>query len=421
MGGVSMEWKEVRLGDVCSELSDGLHKAPKFIVNGEYIFVNAKNLYNGYILDNDPTKKTSHEEYLKYKKPLGKHSILYSIDGTIGNIAKYRGEKCVLGKGACYINCNPEIVESSYLYYQLQSPHFKSYIHLMSTGSTIKHISLKTMRDYVFELPSLEDQRRIASILSSLDRKIELNNKINADLEEMAQAIFKNWFVDFEPFKDGKFVDSELGMIPEGWKVISLNEILDNVSGYSYKGSELQSSNIAMATIKNFERKGGFKTEGYKEIVISKKIKETQFVNMFDVLVAHTDLTQNAEIVGNPAIVLSKGGYEKLIMSMDLTKVISKIDGVTNGLLYCILSTSRFKEHALGYVNGTTVLHMSKKAVPEYTCAFPKDINQIRDLCITLDSIYKRMAVTYDENSRLSTLRDTLLPRLMSGELEVPE
>ena len=416
-----MEWKEVRLCDVCSELSDGLHKAPKFIEKGEYIFVNAKNLYNGYILDNDPTKKTSHEEYLKYKKPLGKHTILYSIDGTIGNIAKYRGEKCVLGKGACYLNCNPKIVVSSYLYYQLQSSHFKSYIHLMSTGSTIKHISLKTMREYVFELPSLTDQRRIVSILSSLDRKIELNNKINADLEEMAQAIFKNWFVDFELFKDGKFVDSELGMIPEGWKVISLNEILDNVSGYSYKGSELQSSNIAMATIKNFERKGGFKTEGYKEIVISKKIKETQFVNMFDVLVAHTDLTQNAEIVGNPAIVLSKGGYEKLIMSMDLTKVISKIDGVTNGLLYCILSTSRFKEHALGYVNGTTVLHMSKKAVPEYTCAFPKDINQIRDLCITLDSIYKRMAVTYDENSRLSLLRDTLLPRLMSGKLEVPQ
>lgn len=220
-----MEWKEVRLCDVCSELSDGLHKAPKFIEKGEYIFVNAKNLYNGYILDNDPTKKTSHEEYLKYKKPLGKHTILYSIDGTIGNIAKYRGEKCVLGKGACYLNCNPKIVVSSYLYYQLQSSHFKSYIHLMSTGSTIKHISLKTMREYVFELPSLTDQRRIASILSSLDRKIELNNKINADLEEMAQAIFKNWFVDFEPFKNGKFVDSELGMIPEGWKVSQIADI----------------------------------------------------------------------------------------------------------------------------------------------------------------------------------------------------
>ena len=311
---------------------------------------------------------------------------------------------------------NPRILK----YYTHSKPYF-DWVNSFDTGGTRGNINAKTYGDMEIELPSRKVQDNIVSILSSLDRKIELNNNINADLEEMAQTIFKNWFVDFEPFKDGKFVESELGMIPEGWKVISLNEILDNVSGYSYKGSELQSSNIAMATIKNFERKGGFKTEGYKEIVISKKIKETQFVNMFDVLVAHTDLTQNAEIVGNPAIVLSKGGYEKLIMSMDLTKVISKIDGVTNGLLYCILSTSRFKEHALGYVNGTTVLHMSKKAVPEYTCAFPKDINQIRDLCITLDSIYKRMAVTYDENSRLSLLRDTLLPRLMSGELEVPE
>ena len=314
-----------------------------------------------------------------------------------------------------------ERIKSLWLYYYLNSPDGRNQLKNTRAGSSQPYISLGSLRNLLIPEPPRDVMERTVSILSSLDRKIELNNKINADLEEMAQAIFKNWFVDFEPFKDGKFVDSELGMIPEGWKVISLNEILDNVSGYSYKGSELQSSNIAMATIKNFERKGGFKTEGYKEIVISKNIKETQFVNMFDVLVAHTDLTQNAEIVGNPAIVLSKGGYEKLIMSMDLTKVISKIDGVTNGLLYCILSTSRFKEHALGYVNGTTVLHMSKKAVPEYTCAFPKDINQIRDLCITLDSIYKRMAVTYDENSRLSLLRDTLLPRLMSGELEVPE
>ncbi len=311
---------------------------------------------------------------------------------------------------------NPRILK----YYTHSKPYF-DWVNSFDTGGTRGNINAKTYGDMEIELPSRKVQDNIVSILSSLDRKIELNNNINADLEEMAQTIFKNWFVDFEPFKDGKFVESELGMIPEGWKVISLNEILDNVSGYSYKGSELQSSNIAMATIKNFERKGGFKTEGYKEIVISKKIKETQFVDMFDVLVAHTDLTQNAEIVGNPAIVLSKGGYEKLIMSMDLTKVISKIDGITNGLLYCILSTSRFKEHALGYVNGTTVLHMSKKAVPEYTCAFPKDINQIRDLCITLDSIYKRMAVTYEEFSRLSALRDILLPKLMSGELEISE
>lgn len=424
-----MEWKEVRLGDVC-EIKHGFAYKGKYFSDTPTcdILVTPGNftLSGGFKLDkpkfyNGPVEK----DYI-----LSKGDLIVTMTDLSKNIDTLGYSALVPEVKGLTFHHNQRIglveniannVDKYFLYWIMRTPAYQSFIATHSSGTTVHHTSPKGIGNYVFKLPPLDDQRRIASILSSLDRKIELNNKINADLEEMAQAIFKNWFVDFEPFKDGKFVDSELGMIPEGWKVISLNEILDNVSGYSYKGSELQSSNIAMATIKNFERKGGFKTEGYKEIVISKKIKETQFVNMFDVLVAHTDLTQNAEIVGNPAIVLSKGGYEKLIMSMDLTKVISKIDGVTNGLLYCILSTSRFKEHALGYVNGTTVLHMSKKAVPEYTCAFPKDINQIRDLCITLDSIYKRMAVTYDENSRLSLLRDTLLPRLMSGELEVPE
>ena len=395
-----MEFTTYTLGEVCSRLSSGKSiKAAEIFPAGKYPVYGGNGL-RGY------ADRSNFE---------GECAIIGRQGAYCGNVRYFKGE-AYMTEHAVVCQAN-EKANTYYLSALLSTMHLER----LSGQSAQPGLAVGTLSVQEINLPSLEAQRSIASILSSLDRKIELNNKINADLEEMAQAIFKNWFVDFEPFKDGKFVDSELGMIPEGWKVISLNEILDNVSGYSYKGSELQSSNIAMATIKNFERKGGFKTEGYKEIVISKKIKETQFVNMFDVLVAHTDLTQNAEIVGNPAIVLSKGGYEKLIMSMDLTKVISKIEGVTNGLLYCILSTSRFKEHALGYVNGTTVLHMSKKAVPEYTCAFPKDINQIRDLCITLDSIYKRMAVTYEENSRLSLLRDTLLPRLMSGELEVPE
>lgn len=415
-----MEFYHDILENLLDKLIDYRGKTPKKTLSGIPL-VTAKIVKNGTI--NGYTEFIPEEDYNKWMvrgfPKVG--DVILTTEAPLGEVALLKEEKVALAQRIVCLRGKDNVLDNTYLKYYLQSGKGQKSLSARESGTTVTGIKQAELRRVDIEYPTYEDQRRIASILSSLDRKIELNNKINADLEEMAQAIFKNWFVEFEPFKDGKFVDSELGMIPEGWKVISLNEILDNVSGYSYKGSELQSSNIAMATIKNFERKGGFKTEGYKEIVISKKIKETQFVNMFDVLVAHTDLTQNAEIVGNPAIVLSKGGYEKLIMSMDLTKVISKIDGVTNGLLYCILSTSRFKEHALGYVNGTTVLHMSKKAVPEYTCAFPKDINQIRDLCITLDSIYKRMAVTYDENSRLSLLRDTLLPRLMSGELEVPE
>lgn len=405
-----MEWKEVRLGDVCSELSDGLHKAPKFIVNGEYIFVNAKNLYNGYILDNDPTKKTSHEEYLKYKKPLGKHSILYSIDGTIGNIAKYRGEKCVLGKGACYINCNPEIVESSYLYYQLQSPHFKSYIHLMSTGSTIKHISLKTMRDYVFELPSLEDQRHIASILSSLDRKIELNNKINADLEEMAQAIFKNWFVDFEPFKDGKFVDSELGMIPEGWKVGRLDEIADVVGGSTpskAKPEYYTQKGIAWLTPKDLSNHPAVYTsrgeiditeEGYNststKLMPKGTVLFTSRAPIGYISIAQNDICTNQ---GFKSLVPKKAGT--CFLYCFLKYVTPEIENKSTG--------STFKEASGSLMKSLQVI------IPEQ--------NVFEEFEAIVSPLFARIESLEKENSRLSLLRDTLLPRLMSGEIEIPE
>ena len=396
-----MEWKEVRLGDVCSELSDGLHKAPKFIVNGEYIFVNAKNLYNGYILDNDPTKKTSHEEYLKYKKPLGKHTILYSIDGTIGNIAKYRGEKCVLGKGACYINCNPEIVESSYLYYQLQSPHFKSYIHLMSTGSTIKHISLKTMRDYVFELPSLDDQRRIASILSSLDRKIELNNKINADLEEMAQAIFKNWFVDFEPFKDGKFVDSELGMIPEGWKVGRLEDIAEITMGQSPAGNSLNENREGMMFYQG-SSDFGFRFPSIRVFTTEPKRLAVANSVLFSVRAPVGDINVAKEeccIGRGVASLKSKYGHDSYLFytMKSLHKLFDSFDG-----------------------EGTVFGSINKKTLSAIQILLPSDgiVEQFNSIASSFDNRIRSLS---EENSRLSLLRDTLLPRLMSGELEIPE
>ena len=120
---------------------------------------------------------------------------------------------------------------------------------------------------------------------------------INNNLEQQAQAIFKSWFVDFEPFG---------GTMPENWSYIQLSDLATFVGGYSYKGTELQTSNCAMATIKNFDRNGGFKLDGFKEIIPSEKLKISQEVDLFDILVAHTDLTQNAEVIGNAELLLSK-------------------------------------------------------------------------------------------------------------------
>jgi len=209
--------------------------------------------------------------------------------------------------------------------------------------------------------------------------------------------------------------------MPEDWREIQLSEIVETVSGYSYKGSELVESKTAMATIKNFERGGGFKLEGFKEIIPSSKVKPSQFVDIYDTIVAHTDLTQKAEVIGNAEMLLSTAGYDKIVASLDLVKVLPTVAGLTKFVLGAILRSPLFKEHCLGYVNGTTVLHMSKRAIPEYTLVFPRNTTILADLDALLAPTYKQMALNIEESERLTTLRDTLLPSLMSGELSVSD
>lgn len=229
-----MEWKEVRLGDVCNLIAGFAFKAKDF---GEFPtkvikigdikppFVDYVGQVGVDISCYDINKLS------KYTVRYGDY-VLAMTGATIGKVGKYISEH------PSYINQRvlkfaPKLdVDADYINYTICSNIFAKYVvNYIDSESAQPNISAPTISKFVFRIPKeKDDQRRIASILSSLDRKIELNNKINADLEEMAQAIFKNWFVDFEPFKDGKFVDSELGMIPEGWKVGTLGDITKNKS-----------------------------------------------------------------------------------------------------------------------------------------------------------------------------------------------
>lgn len=215
--------------------------------------------------------------------------------------------------------------------------------------------------------------------------------------------------IDYQPFN---------GQKPDDWQLISLLDIADFVSGYSYKGNELQQSNIAMATIKNFSRNGGFKLDGYKELKPSSKIKTNQYAKQFDVLVAHTDLTQNAEVIGNAEPILSLSKYDEIVFSMDLVKVVPK-NGISKFLLAALLHDQRFKAHCLGYINGTTVLHLSKKALSDYQLYFPADPSVLNPLCNLLQAMYKQMATLVEENRELEKLRDLILPKLLSGEIDI--
>ncbi|MDZ7542091.1 restriction endonuclease subunit S [Clostridium perfringens] len=367
--------------------------------------------------------------------PKSKTVTKYSIGDTlISNIRPYFKKIWFANKigGASndvlVIKSDNALVDKKFLYYLLSEDSFFDYVMLTSKGTKMPRGDKGAILNYKASLPPLKEQKAIAKILSDLDEKIEVNNKINKNLEEMAQVIFKQWFVDFEfpneegkPYKSsgGEMVKSELGMIPKGWKVFYMEEFVNTYNGYSYKGKELTKSNDAMITIKNFDRKGGYKLDGLKEISISNKVKEHHYIDINDILIAHTDLTQGAEIIGNPIMVYSKGKYNKLIMSMDTVKVTSKKSNINNSLLYYIFKDFRFKSFALKFVNGTTVLHLSKTTIPKYKIALPNDENILLKIGGILNSLTNKISNNIIENERLEKLRDTLLPKLMSGEIRV--
>ena len=312
-----------------------------------------------------------------------------------------------------------ENYDSRFLYYVLSSDDFFSYVMANAKGTKMPRGDKKAIQSYVVPDFSIEDQRKISHFLSNIDEKIEINKQINKNLDNLIKILFKNFFEDFKPFENQEFKDSEIGKIPVDWDLVDLGSIIKIYNGYSYKGNELQESNCAMATIKNFNRDGSFRADGFKEILYSDKIKDHHFLNDNDVLISCTDVTQDADIIGNCILLQNKQGYGEVIMSMDLVKIESQIPEINNFLLASILRSYRFKYHILGYVNGTTVLHLDKKGISKFKLALPNDLTILEEFGNTIGLIYNQIGNNLKEIDNLSKVRDTLLPKLMSGEINV--
>ena len=382
------------MGDVCTELSDGLHKAPIFKEGGDYIFVNAKNIANGYIVDNDPTKKSTHDEYLRYSSPLNNTTILYSIDGTIGNIALYRGEKCILGKGACYINPNPQILDRMFLYYTLQSPHFNAYIDQMSTGSTIQHISLKTMRNYVFTCPSLDEQKRIASILSSLDDKIDLLNRENATLEAMAETLFRQWFIE-----EAK----------EDWEEKSLSDCIMLIGGGTPKTSESNYWNGSICWLS-----GGDIANNHKGFVLAteKRISDEGLNNSSAKLLPENAMVVSARGTVGKYCLLSK----PMAFSQSNYGIMPKYD---NCFFFNYLLIAYHIDELQSAAYGSVFDTITTKSFEGVYVALPQDKDFIIEFEKMAESYFSKMKNNALQIQSLARTRDLLLSKLMSNEINL--
>ena len=289
--------------------------------------------------------------------------------------------------------CNPH-----YLYYYFSDK--KEYLKGIASGSTMPILNKSTFENIEIDLPARNIQDKIVKILNNIDNKIELNNQTNDNLYEITNKLYEQLFV----------IERQ-----DDWKEYNIQELMDISNGYSYTGKELvDTSVVGMATIKNFERTGGFKEEGFKDIEPI-RAKDIHYADKFDILVACTDLTQNADIIGNAIMLLNIGKYEKVVISMDLVKILPKKNKY---LVFSILNSKEFKNFALGYKTGTTVLHLNKNCFKDFHIKVP-DFDKIENFEKVVETNYKKISYNLEENNTLTQLRDNLLPKLMNGEIDL--
>ena len=396
-----MEWKEVKIGDL-GQIITG--KTPKTAIRenwgGKIPFLSPSDDMSNKT--SPVTARTLTElgvaEVAKCLIPA--NSICVSCIGSdLGKVVKTDRE-LVTNQQINTIVPHSNI-DSDFVYY-LMCIVGKELNYISKTSTAVPIINKSTFSDWDIVIPrEKEDQRRIASILSSLDQKIELNNKINADLEETAQAIFKNWFVDFEPFKDGKFVDSELGMIPEGWKVGTLEDIAEITMGQSPAGNSLNENGEGMIFYQG-SSDFGFRFPSIRVFTTEPKRLAVANSVLFSVRAPVGDINVAKEeccIGRGVASIKSKYGHDSYLFyaMKSLHKLFDSFDG-----------------------EGTVFGSINKKTLSAIQILLPSDgiVEQFNNVASSFDDRIRSLS---DENSRLSTLRDTLLPRLMSGELEVPD
>ncbi len=407
-----MEWKDVEFEQTSIEIIDGdrgknYPKNNELTSSGYCLFLSAANVTKSGLQFINNSFITKDKDALLRKGKLFLNDIVLTTRGTVGNVGLYSDDvpykNMRINSGMVIIRPGKDF-DTMFLYQYLRSCYFRAQITQYQSGSAQPQLPISTLQKMKVIKPNIAAQRRIASILSSLDRKIELNNKINADLEEMAQAIFKNWFVDFEPFKDGKFVDSELGMIPEGWKVGTLGDITNNKSAKVKERNDVK----VLSPV----------TTG--ELVLSEEYFTKQ---VFSSSIAKYKIVNKGDFAYNPARVnigsLGRNEFDFDGCVSPVYVVFSVLDGYEN-YFDLFRKTDFFKDSVTSLAIGGVRQSLSYEDLSSIEAIIPS-----KDIVEKFNNLYNQMKKTIKanklENSRLSLLRDTLLPRLMSGELEVPE
>lgn len=446
---MSSETKQTALGEVI-EVTD-------YVANGSFAALkdNVRYLDHGFailvrLVDHNANWHGEHIYVDESAYRFLSKSSLVQGDIVIANVGANAGSvfripklkhPATLGPNAVRVRpkTNSHIpIDTDFLYYYLSSPLGQNKLQSLITGSAQPKFNKTALRGLSLSIPDLPKQRWIAGTMLVIDDRITLLRETNKTLEAIAQAIFKSWFVDFDPVRakmEGRrpegmdeataalfpdsFEESELGLVPKGWTPLYVSQAADIVKGKSYSSKDLVNSHdTALVTLKSFARGGGFRMDGFKPY--SGTYKPNQIVSPGDLIVAYTDVTQAAELIGKPAIVVGIDSYTTLVASLDVGIIRPNESTCGRQFLYNLFRTDSFQSHALAHTSGTTVLHLAKEGVGSFRFAYPKPELTHKFEVIT-SSFAEQRQINSDKIRTLSALRDTLLPRLISGQLRLPE
>lgn len=412
-------WKTYKLGEVADI------KGGKRLPKGDVLLTSVTN--HPYIRVTDMGTRTIPIEKLQYvpddvfpkisRYIVNTNDLILSIVGTVGSISIIDKK---LDNASLTENCvkitNMKNIDSEYLYYYLISDIGQFEIIKGIVGSTQPKLPIYNINNLDISLPSsIQEQKSIAAILSSIDDKIENNLAINKTLEEMAMVLYKHWFVDFGPFQDGEFVESELGMIPKDWKVKKLGSIVSVLGGYAFKSAWFQDSGVKVLKIKNINNNI---VDIHNCTCISEEISKTinpKFrVTKGDFLIAMT----GAE-VGKVGAVPDYN--QELWLNQRVGKLVDKELKNASILIGKLLQTNDFYKLMQGLAYGSAQPNISTSDIESIKIALPIDKSILNEIIDEFVSSHEIIIQNLTENQTLTQLRDTLLPKLISGEVRLKE
>ncbi len=423
----SSEWKIKRLSDLTTKIGSGA--TPKG-GNSVYIesgipFIRSQNIYNCEFVTNGLVYINEEQAKKLDIVKIERDDILLNITGdSVARCTKVP-VKHVGGRvnqHVAIIRANKKLLEPEFLKYYLISPNMQSYmLSLARMGGTRAALTKGMIESFDIPVPIIQEQKAIAHILSTLDEKIEVNNQINKTLEAMAQAIFKHWFVDFEfPNEDGEpyqssggeMVESELGMIPKGWEVKDMTDICSVKDGTHASPKTIEIGYPLITSKHLMGTKLDFPSAKHISKVDFDEVNRRSKVDRYDILISMIGTVGNIYLVQNEEInfAIKNVGLFKTSECIELYEYI-----------YCYLKTELIQQYIKERMAGSTQQYISLGELRNIPVIFPSNnINLLRIFKDTANAILKMIYINAQEIRKLEDIRDTLLPKLMSGEIRVP-